>query len=192
MKKLNITPRLYPSISQEGMTLRDHLAVTALVSILKFHLEENPAKNAKAAYRIADAMMQQRDAIPNELDASPQASDKKDQVEVSSSNQESAQTLSKLPPDKVALTPTEFASLFGRSGNWTYRQIYAGKIKVISTLGRIMVPRSEVDRVLEEREIYSGKGNIRHDVILGPVQPTNRDLQKTLESLRIQGMAIEE
>ena len=60
-------------------------------------------------------------------------------------------------PEKVVLTPRELASLFGRHYTWAYRQIYAGKIKVISTLGRIMIPRSEVERLLAQKEIYSGK-----------------------------------
>ena len=61
------------------------------------------------------------------------------------------------PLEKVVLTPTEFASLFGRHYTWAYRQIYAGKIKVISNLGRIMIPRSEVDRLLQQTETYTGK-----------------------------------
>ena len=61
------------------------------------------------------------------------------------------------PLEKVVLTPTEFASLFGRHYTWAYRQIYAGKVKVISNLGRIMIPRSEVDRLLQQTETYTGK-----------------------------------
>ena len=59
--------------------------------------------------------------------------------------------------ERVVLTPTEFATLFGRHYSWAYRQIYAGKIKVISRLGRMMIPRSEVDRLLETKQIYTGK-----------------------------------
>ena len=61
------------------------------------------------------------------------------------------------PSERVVLTPTEFASLFGRHYSWAYRQIYAGKVKVISKLGRIMIPRSEVDRLLQSTETYNGK-----------------------------------
>ena len=60
------------------------------------------------------------------------------------------------PSERVVLTPAEFASIFGRHYTWAYRQIYAGKVKVISKLGRIMIPRSEVDRLLEEKETYTG------------------------------------
>ena len=61
------------------------------------------------------------------------------------------------PSERVVLTPTEFASIFGRHYTWAYRQIYAGKVKVISKLGRIMIPRSEVDRLLQDKETYTGK-----------------------------------
>jgi hypothetical protein len=157
MKTKAVIPRIYPSISQEGLTLRDHFATIALPSILRFHLEENPEKSAKQAYRIADAMMQQREAIPGEPYAAIDENHTKGKAGESPSKQECVQTSSKLPLEKIALTPTEFATLFGRHFNWTYRQIYAGKIKVISNFGRIMIPRSEVDRLLQQREIYSGK-----------------------------------
>jgi predicted site-specific integrase-resolvase len=61
------------------------------------------------------------------------------------------------PSERVVLTPREFATIFGRHYTWAYRQIYAGNIKVISKLGRMMIPRSEVDRLLEDKEIYTGK-----------------------------------
>ena len=61
------------------------------------------------------------------------------------------------PSERVVLTPTEFASIFGRHYTWAYRQIYAGRVKVISKLGRMMIPRSEVDRLLQSTETYNGK-----------------------------------
>jgi predicted site-specific integrase-resolvase len=67
------------------------------------------------------------------------------------------QTSPNMPSEKVVLTPTEFAALFGRHYTWAYRHIYAGKIKVLSNLGRIMIPRSEVERLLQKTETYSGK-----------------------------------
>lgn len=71
------------------------------------------------------------------------------------------------PSERVVLTPAEFASLFGRHYTWAYRQIYAGNIKVISKLGRMMIPRSEVDRLLQQKETYSGKKS-------GTVNPRTR------------------
>jgi predicted site-specific integrase-resolvase len=59
--------------------------------------------------------------------------------------------------ERVVLTPKEIAAIFGRHHTWAYRQIYAGNIKVISHLGRMMIPRSEVDRLLQSKEVYSGK-----------------------------------
>jgi hypothetical protein len=38
-----------------------------------------------------------------------------------------------------------------------YRQIYAGKVKVLTQLGRIMIPRSEVERLLAGKEVYNGR-----------------------------------
>ena len=147
----------FPNVSQDGISLRDHLAATALASILKFRLSEGPEKNAKEAYRIADAMIRERDLSPNEpVELSQETNESRD-LKGDGSKQESVQGSAPSLSEKVTLTPTEFASLFGKSFNWTYRQIYAGKIKVISDFGRMMVPRSEVDRLLQQREIYSGK-----------------------------------
>jgi len=50
--------------------------------------------------------------------------------------------------EKVVLSPTEFATLFGRHYTWAYRQIKAGRIKVVTETGRILIPRTEVDRIL--------------------------------------------
>ena len=61
------------------------------------------------------------------------------------------------PSERVVLTPMEFASMFGRHYSWASRQIYVGRVKVIAKLGRIMIPRSEVDRLLQEKETYSGQ-----------------------------------
>lgn len=60
-------------------------------------------------------------------------------------------------PERVAFSPGEFASLFGKSQTWGYRQIYAGKVKAITEHGRILIPAKEVERVLESAGIYNGK-----------------------------------
>ncbi|MEM6823015.1 MAG: hypothetical protein AAF558_13880 [Verrucomicrobiota bacterium] len=64
--------------------------------------------------------------------------------------------MSKLPPEKVVITPEEFAALFGKSQTWGYRQLYAGKVKVITGYGRLMIPASEVERLLESAAPYEG------------------------------------
>jgi hypothetical protein len=58
---------------------------------------------------------------------------------------------------KVALSPGEFAAIFGKSQTWGYRQLYAGKVKAMTGYGRIMIPASEVDRVLSEAGRYLGQ-----------------------------------
>jgi hypothetical protein len=53
--------------------------------------------------------------------------------------------------ERFVLTPAEFAAAFGRSTRWAYRQIDARKVKTISKFQRLMIPRSEVDRLLKSR-----------------------------------------
>ena len=57
---------------------------------------------------------------------------------------------------RVTFSPGEFAALFGKSQTWGYRQIYAGKVKTITEYGRILIPASEVDRILGTAGIYNG------------------------------------
>lgn len=58
--------------------------------------------------------------------------------------------------EKVTYTPSEFAEVFGKERTWGYRQLYAGKVKAITELGRTMIPKSEVDRLLGEASRYLG------------------------------------
>lgn len=57
---------------------------------------------------------------------------------------------------RVAFSPGEFAALFGKEQTWGYRQIYAEKVKAISEHGRILIPASEVDRILDKAGTYDG------------------------------------
>ena len=59
--------------------------------------------------------------------------------------------------DRVAFSPGEFATLFGKEQTWGYRQIYAGKVKTITEHGRILIPAAEVERILGEAGIYNGE-----------------------------------
>lgn len=63
--------------------------------------------------------------------------------------------------NRVAYSPGEFASLFGKSQTWGYRQIYAGKVKAITEHGRILIPAKEVEKVLESAGIYNGRDTPR-------------------------------
>jgi hypothetical protein len=64
-----------------------------------------------------------------------------------------------IPPEMkepVAFSPREFAALFGKEQTWGYRQIYGGKVKTITDYGRILIPASEVERILGKAGIYNG------------------------------------
>jgi hypothetical protein len=64
---------------------------------------------------------------------------------------------SRLFQKRMAYSPAEFAALFGKHQTWGYRQLYRGTIKAITQCGRIMIPRSEVDRLLNSAKEYDGK-----------------------------------
>jgi hypothetical protein len=49
---------------------------------------------------------------------------------------------------RVAYSTAEFAASFGRDPSWAYRLLYGGKIRAITELGRILIPASELERVL--------------------------------------------
>jgi hypothetical protein len=56
---------------------------------------------------------------------------------------------------RFAYSPKEFGEANGRSATWGYRQVYAGKVKVISDCGRLLIPYSEVERFLARASEYN-------------------------------------
>jgi len=58
------------------------------------------------------------------------------------------------------IKPGEFAAIFGKSQTWGYRQLYSGNVKAMTGYGRIMIPASEVERVLSEAGRYLGNGKV--------------------------------
>jgi hypothetical protein len=58
---------------------------------------------------------------------------------------------------RVAFSPQEFGALFGRSKTWTYRLVYAGIIHPLRSTPSLMIPRSEVDRLLADTAEYDGR-----------------------------------
>src|SRR5207248_11039052 len=56
---------------------------------------------------------------------------------------------------RLAFQPKEFSAACGRSVTWAYRRIYCGDIKVIADAGRLLIPRSEVDRFLARAGQYN-------------------------------------
>jgi hypothetical protein len=62
-----------------------------------------------------------------------------------------------LPFEKrLGFSPTEFAGMFGKQAVWGYRQIYTGKVKAIQELGRLIVPKTEINRILASAAPYEG------------------------------------
>jgi hypothetical protein len=58
---------------------------------------------------------------------------------------------------RLAFTPAEFAATCGRHPTWAYRLLYANKIRAITELGRILIPASELERVLNLAQPYNPK-----------------------------------
>jgi len=57
--------------------------------------------------------------------------------------------------ERLALSPREFGAVLGKSATFGYRAIYRGWVKPISDCGRLLIPRSEVDRFLARAAEYS-------------------------------------
>jgi Helix-turn-helix domain len=58
---------------------------------------------------------------------------------------------------RLAFTPAEFAATCGRHASWAYRLLYSGKIRAVTELGRILIPASELQRVLSLAQPYDPK-----------------------------------
>jgi hypothetical protein len=58
---------------------------------------------------------------------------------------------------RAAYSPAEFAASCGRHPTWAYRLLYANKLKAVTELGRILIPASELERVLGLAEPYNPK-----------------------------------
>jgi hypothetical protein len=56
---------------------------------------------------------------------------------------------------QVGLSPAEAGVACGKSPTWAYRKIYAGKFRVITADGRMLIPRSELEHYLAGAEIYN-------------------------------------
>jgi hypothetical protein len=56
---------------------------------------------------------------------------------------------------RLALTPKEFAQLFGKHAAWAYRQIYSRNVKVIMDRGKMMIPRAEAQQIVKSADFYN-------------------------------------
>jgi len=58
---------------------------------------------------------------------------------------------------RAAYSIPDFSALFGREQTWGYRMVYEGKVKAIpsdSVRGGMMIPHSEVERLLSKAQTY--------------------------------------
>jgi hypothetical protein len=58
---------------------------------------------------------------------------------------------------RAAYSPAEFAATCGRHPSWAYRLLYANKVRALTELGRILIPASELERVLSRAGPYDPK-----------------------------------
>src|SRR5689334_9609107 len=58
---------------------------------------------------------------------------------------------------RFAFSPFEFGHILGKSETWAYRQLYSGALKAIPEAGRILIPRSELERFLARATVYNPK-----------------------------------
>jgi hypothetical protein len=89
------------------------------------------------------------------------------------SHSQRAQTQSraarKPPPtnlnERLGLSLRAFAEANGKSATWAYRLMYAGKIRVISGCGQLLIPQSEIHRFLARAAEYNpqNKAGTRQD-----------------------------
>lgn len=63
------------------------------------------------------------------------------------------QTLAELKGEPATVSLRRFAELFGKNYIWAYRLAKSGKLKVISGYGPIMVPKTEVLRIINEARL---------------------------------------
>ena len=59
--------------------------------------------------------------------------------------------------NRAAYSPAEFAASCGRHPSWAYRLLYGGKIRAVTELGRILIPASELERVIALAGRYDPK-----------------------------------
>jgi hypothetical protein len=87
--------------------------------------------------------------------------------DVDTASQTTTKAGGKSPPltvplnERAAFTPAEFAALFGKQETWAYRQVYAGRVRVIRQLGRMMIPRTELERLSNDAAEYEPSATTR-------------------------------
>lgn len=70
-------------------------------------------------------------------------------------------TMEAILQGRRAATPAEFAKMFGHHPTWGYRQLYAGRVKVIRDAGRVLIPLKEIERFEADTVTYGELKNTR-------------------------------
>ena len=65
--------------------------------------------------------------------------------------------------NRAAYSPAQFAASCGRHPTWAYRLLYAGKVRAVTELGRLLIPAAELERVLSLAQPYNPKRKPRPD-----------------------------
>jgi hypothetical protein len=66
--------------------------------------------------------------------------------------------------NRVAYSPAEFSRLFGHHPSWSYRLLYSGRVRAVSNLGRLLIPATEISRLLESAGLYDPQPNDKQKV----------------------------
>jgi len=85
--------------------------------------------------------------------------------------------------ERAALSPKEFAALFGKSQTWGYRQIYAGKVNAVTEVGRILIPITEIEKILGTAARYSAKKRAAPEDEKKREQPALRELMQRAKQI---------
>jgi hypothetical protein len=65
--------------------------------------------------------------------------------------------------ERLAYEPGELGQLFGRkSKTWGYRLCYRGLVKTVKIAGRMFIPRSEVEKLVNNPVEYDGSQEPHH------------------------------
>ena len=58
------------------------------------------------------------------------------------------------PLKRFAYSPAEFAAACGRHPSWAYRLLYGGKLNAITDTGRLLIPASEIEKLMGSAQPY--------------------------------------
>jgi hypothetical protein len=63
------------------------------------------------------------------------------------------------PRDRLGYTVAEFSRKFGHAPAWGYRKLYEGRVFAIQDMGDLLIPVSEVERILKSARRYDPQPN---------------------------------